>query len=59
MTLKKAHTSRAKIRFRENQNLNFCIIFNIISFVNAQGSVKIRLECQKVLILINYFDRKF
>ena len=59
MKLKKAHTCRAKIRFRENQNFNFCIIFNIISFVNAQGSVKIRLACQKVLILINYFDRKF
>ena len=23
-------------------------------FVNAQGSVKIRLECSKVLLLINY-----
>ena len=28
----------------------------MISFANAQGSVKIRLACSKVLLLINLFD---
>ena len=32
-------------------NLTFCIIFNMISFINAQGSVKIRLACSKPLLL--------
>ena len=32
-------------------DLNFCIIFNMISFFNAQGSVKIRLACSKALLL--------
>ena len=32
-------------------NLKFCIIFNMISFVNVQGSVKIRLPCSNVLLL--------
>ena len=36
----------------------FCLIFNIISFTNAQGSVKIRLVCSKVFLLINYFDQR-
>ena len=36
----------------------FCLIFNIISFANAQGSVKIRLVCSKVFLLINYFDQR-
>ena len=35
------------------------IIFNMISFANAQGSVKLRLACSKVLLLINYFGRRF
>ena len=36
----------------------FCIIFNIISFANAQGSVKTRLLCSKVFLLLNYFDQR-
>ena len=32
-------------------DLKFCIIFNMISFANAQGSVKIRLACSKALLL--------
>ena len=36
------------------EKLKFCIIFNLISFTSAQGSVKIRLTCPKVLLLINF-----
>ena len=32
-------------------NLKFCIIFYMISFINAQGSVKIRIACSKALLL--------
>ena len=45
--------------FSRKSNLTFCIIFNMISFANTQGSVKIRIACSKVLLLINYFDRRF
>ena len=31
----------------------------MISIPNTQGSVKIRQTCSKVLLLINYFDRRF
>ena len=31
--------------------LNFCIIFNMISFINAYSSVKIISACSKVLLL--------
>ena len=48
-----------KIYFSRKSNLAFCIIFNMISFANTQGSVKIRIACSKVLLLINYFDRRF
>ena len=34
-------------------NLKLCIIFN------ARASVKIKLACSKVLLLINYFDRRY
>ena len=52
------HTPQsAKNSFSRKSNLKFCIIFNMISFTNAQGSVKIRLACSKVLLLINDFDR--
>ena len=44
--------------FPRKSNLKFCIIFGMISFANAYGSVKIRLACSKVLLLINYFDRR-
>ena len=37
--------------FFEKNKFKFCIIFNMISFVNAQDSVKIRLACSKVLLL--------
>ena len=40
--------------FSRKSNLRFCIIFNMISFANAQGSVKIRSAWSKVLLLINY-----
>ena len=30
----------------------------MISFVEAQGPVKIRMPCSKVLLLINYFDSR-
>ena len=43
----------AQNSFSRKSNSEFCIIFNI-SFVNAKGSVKIRLACLKVLLLINY-----
>ena len=45
--------------FSRKSNVKFCIIFNMISFTNAQGSVMIRLACSKFLLLINYFDRRF
>ena len=32
-------------------DLKFCIIFNMISFVNIQASVKFRLACSKTLLL--------
>ena len=35
----------------EESNLKFCIIFNLIFFVNAEVSVKIRLACAKALLL--------
>ena len=35
----------------EKIKLMFCIIFNMISSVNVQGSVKIRLACSKALLL--------
>ena len=40
--------------FSRKSDITFCIIFNMISFANAQGSVKIRLACSKVFLLINY-----
>ena len=45
--------------FSRKSNLKFCIIFNLTSFANAQVSVKIRLACSTVFLLINYFDRRF
>ena len=33
------------------EKIKFCVIFNMISFVNAKGSVKIRLACSKALLL--------
>ena len=45
------HPSLPKIRFKEISNLKFCIIFNMISSVNYQGSVKIGLACSKTLLL--------
>ena len=42
--------------FSGKVNLTFRIIFNMISFANAQGSVKITLACSKVLLLINCCD---
>ena len=38
-----------KNSFLRKSNSKFCFIFNMISFVNAQGSVKIRLACSKAL----------
>ena len=40
--------------FSRKLNLKFCIAFNMIWFANALGSVKIRLACSKVLLIINY-----
>ena len=40
--------------FSRKLNLKFCIAFNMIWFAKAQGSVKIRLACSKVLSIINY-----
>ena len=37
--------------FLRKWNLNFCITFNMISFVNAQHSIKIILACSKALLL--------
>ena len=37
--------------FLKKSNLKFCIMFNLISFVNAQGSIKIRLTCSRALLL--------
>ena len=37
--------------FSRKSDLKFCIIFNLILFVNAQGSVKIRPACSKALLL--------
>ena len=38
--------------FSKKLNLKFYIIFTMIS-------VKIRLACSQVLLLINYFERRF
>ena len=38
----------AQNQFWRKSYLKFCIIFNMISFASAQGSVKIRLACSKV-----------
>ena len=43
----------AQSLFSGKSNLKFCFTFNMISFVNAQGLVKIKLACSKVLLLIN------
>ena len=43
----------AQSLFSGKSSLKFCITFNMISFVKAQGLVKIRLACSKVLLLIN------
>ena len=48
----------AQSSFSRKSNLKFCIIFNMISFADTYGSVKIRLAYSKVLLLINYFDRR-
>ena len=45
--------------FWRKSNTKFCIIFNMILFANAQDSVKIKVACSKVLLLINYFSRRF
>ena len=55
----KRTTQSAQNSFSSKLNLKFCIIFNMISFANAQGSVKIRLACSNVLLLINYFDCRY
>ena len=49
--LKRTPQSR-KNSFSRKSNLKFCIVFNLISFANAQSSVKIKLACSKVSILI-------
>ena len=40
-----------KIVFEKIKLKKFCIKFNMISFVNDQGSAKIRLACSKVFLL--------
>ena len=45
----------AQNSFLRKSGLRFFIIFNMIWFTNAQGSVKIKLVCSKVMFLINYF----
>ena len=40
--------------FSRKSNLKFCIIFNMVSITNAQGTAKIRLACSKVSLLMNY-----
>ena len=55
----KLRPQSAQNSFLRKLNLKFCIIFNMISFVNALSSVKIRLTYSKVLLLLNYFDRRF
>ena len=51
------HTTQpAQNSFSRKSNLKHCIIFNVISFSNDQGLLKIRLAYSKVLLLINYFD---
>ena len=49
MELKTAPHSTQNL-FSKKSNLKFCII-NLISFTNAQGSVKLRLACSKVLFI--------
>ena len=44
--------------FLKRPNFKFCIIFKMISFTSAQCSVKIRLACSEVLLLIYYFERR-
>ena len=46
----KTHQSVKNSCLRES-NLTFCIIFNMISFLNTQGSVRIKLACSKVLLV--------
>ena len=40
-----------KKSFLRESYSKFCFIFNMISFANAQGLVKIRLACSKALLL--------
>ena len=46
----------ARNLFSRKSDLKSCIIFNIPSFTNTQGSVNIRLACSKASLLINSFD---
>ena len=57
----KTYTPVGQNSFSRKSTLKFCIIFNtyFISLAHAQGSVKIRLACSKVLPVSNYFDRRF
>ena len=55
----KTYTESVQNSFSRKSNLKFCIIFNMISFANAQDLVKIRLACSKDLLLINCFLRRF
>ena len=58
MELKMYTPVSPSISFSRKSNLKFCIIFNMISFVNAYDSVRIRLACSNILLLIDYFDRR-
>ena len=52
--LSRQDSSKTKVRCLEDvlRRLGkFCIIFNMISFFNTQGPVKIRLACSKALLL--------
>ena len=41
----------SEMELKTQVDLKFCIIFNMISFVNAQSSVTIRLACSNALLL--------
>ena len=45
--------SKKKRFIFEKIDFKFCIMFNMISFANAQSSVKVRRTCSKVLLLIS------
>ena len=52
----KLTTQSTQNSFLRKSNFKFCVLSNMISLANAQGSVKIRLVFSNVLLLIVSFS---